>query len=375
MAEVEPRCNSVNSENEEPEVFHDIDCKDLKPPSRTALSLLESATKEELRSHSLELVNTNLTNSGQENIDNTRIDKLFAKLDLSGFDHWTDGQKQAVRDCIIQYNHIFAVEDLELGKTDIVKHVIRLDDYTPFKERYQQIPPHQYEEVRNHLGEMLKLGAIRKAKSLWASAVVLVCKKDGSLRFCIDLHKLNERTIKDAYALPRIEDSLDSLNGSCNFTSIDLKVGYWQVELDKDSIPLTAFTVGPLGFYECVRMPFGLTNAAATFQHLMEMCLDDLHLNWCIIHLDDVIVFSKTPEEHVERLAAVFEKILKAGLKLKPSKCEFLKSRINYLGHIVSKNGIEMDPKKIEAIQKWPIQRLTSGNPLENPSKNKNTVK
>ena len=174
------------------------------------------------------------------------------------------------------------------------------------------------------------------------------------LRFCIDLRKLNEGTIKDAYTLPRIEDSLDNLNGSCIFTLIDLKAGYWQVELDEESIPLTAFTVGPLGFYECVRMPFGLTNAPAMFQCLMATCLDELHLNWCIIYLDDVIIFSKTPEEHVECLAAVFEKISKAGLKLKPSKCEFFKSRINYLGHIVSKNGIETDPKKIEAIQNWP---------------------
>ena len=101
-------------------------------------------------------------------------------------------------------------------------------------------------------------------------------------------------------------------------------------------------------------MPFGLTNAPATFQRLMETCLNDLHLNWCIIYLDDIIIFLKTPEEHVERLAAVFDKISKVGLKLKPSKCEFFKSRISYLGHIVSRNGIEMDPKKIEAIQKWP---------------------
>ena len=140
---------------------------------------------------------------------------------------------------------------------------------------------------------MLKMGAIRKSNSPWASAVVLVRKKDGSLHFCIDLRKLNERTIKDAYALPQIEDSLDSLSGSCIFMSIDLKAGYWQVEMDEDSIPFTAFTVGPLSFYECVKMPFGLTNAPVTFQRLMETCLDELHLNWCIIYLNDVIVFSK----------------------------------------------------------------------------------
>ena len=200
---------------------------------------------------------------------------------------------------IEHYHHIFAVEDLELGHTNLVKHEIKLTNYVPFKERYRRIPPHQYEEVRKHLDEMLRIGAIRKSNSPWASAVVLVRKKDGALRFCIDLRKLNERTVKDVYSLPRIEDSLDVLNGSCIFTSIDLKSGYWQVELDEKSIPLTAFTVGPLGFYECVRMPFGLTNTPATFQRLMESCLSNLHLNWCIIYLDDVIIFSKTPEEHI----------------------------------------------------------------------------
>ena len=201
---------------------------------------------------------------------------------------------------------------------------------------------------------MLEIGAIRKSQSLWASAVVLVRKKDGALRFCIDLRKLNVCTIKDAQTLPRIEESLDSLCGVVIFTSLDLKSGYWQVELDEDSIPYMAFTVGPLGFYECLRMPFGLTNAPATFQRLMENYLGDLHLNWCIIYLNDIIIYSKTPEEHVKRLEAVFRKLSKAGLKLKPSKCEFFKSEITYLGHIVSSEGIATDPKKIKVIQLWP---------------------
>ena len=119
---------------------------------------------------------------------------------------------------------------------------------------------------------MLEIGAIRKSQSPWASAVVLVCKKDGALRFCIDLCKLNARMIKDAQTLPHIEESLDSLCGAVIFTSLDLKSGYWRVELNEDSIPYTTFTVGPLGFYKCLLMPFGLTNAPATFQHLMENC-------------------------------------------------------------------------------------------------------
>ena len=121
------------------------------------------------------------------------------------------------------------------------------------------------------------------------------------------------------------------------------------MELDESSIPLTAFTVGPLGFYECVRMPFGLTNAPATFQRLMESCLGELHLESCIIYLDD-----KNPDDHLTRLEGVFECLAKAGLKLKPSKCEFFQSSLKYLGHIVSKNGIATDPRKVKAILDWP---------------------
>ena len=283
-----------------------------------------------------------------------RVEKLFSKLDLEGAEKWSPEVQTKLNQVFKDYHHIFALDDLELGCTDMVKHVIKLDNEIPFRERYRRIPPHQYEEVKNHLKEMLEIGAIRKSQSPWASAVVLVRKKDGALRFCIDLRKLNARTIKDAQTLPRIEESLDSLCGAVIFTSLDLKSGYWQVELDEDSVPYTAFTVGPLGFYECLRMPFGLTNAPATFQHLMENCLGDLHLNWCIIYLDDIIIYSKTQEEHVERLEAVFQKLSAAGLKLKPSKCEFFKSQITYLGHIVSSEGIATDPKKIKAIQLWP---------------------
>ena len=125
--------------------------------------------------------------------------------------------------------------------------------------------------------------------------------------------------------------------------------------MDEMSKQMTAFTVGPLGFYECERMPFGLINAPATFQRLMESCLGDFHLNWCIIYLDDIIVFSKTPKEHIERLRGVFSKLVQAGLKLKPKKCEFFKSKIMYLGHIVSFKGIETDPRKVEVVEAWAV--------------------
>ena len=161
---------------------------------------------------------------------------------------------------------------------------------------------------------MIEIGAIHKSTSPLASPVILVQKNDGGLQFCIDLRKLNNRTIKDVQSFLRIEDSLDCLDGATIFTSLNLQSGYWQVELKEASRSLSAFTVGPLGFCECIQIPFGLTNAPAMFQYLMESCLGDIHLNWCMICLDDIIMFSKTPEEHIQRLMGVFEKLSTAGL-------------------------------------------------------------
>ena len=285
---------------------------------------------------------------------------LFERIDLTRISQWEPAEQEEVRELFREYGRLFALDDLDLGHTSVVKHKIKLNNYTPFKERYRRIPPHQYDEVRRHLKEMLEIGAIRKSNSPWASAVVVVRKKDGSLRFCIDLRKLNACTIKDVYSLPRIDETLDCLDGSVIFTLLDLKSGYWQVEMEEMSKQLMAFTVGPLGFYECERMPFGLTNAPATFQRLTESCLGDLHLNWCIIYLDDIIVFSEMLKEHIKRLRGVFSKLVQAGLKLKPKKCKFFKSRISYLGHIVSSSGIETDPRKVEAVKTWAIPKTVT---------------
>ena len=267
---------------------------------------------------------------------------------------------EEVKQLFLEYAHIFALESLDMGHTSMVKHKIRLNNYTPFKERYHRIPPNLFDEVKKHLKEMIEVGAIRKSSSPWASAVVLVRKKDGSLRFCIDLCKLNAHTIKYAYSLPHIDETLDCLRGATIFTSLDLKSGYWQVEMEEESKLLTAFMVGPLGFYECERMPFGLTNDPATFQRLMENCLGELHLSWCIIYLDDIIIFSDNPKEHLHWLRGILTKLDKAGLKLKPNKCEFFKTKITYLGHIVSSKGIEMDPRKVEAVKNWTVPKTVT---------------
>ena len=173
---------------------------------------------------------------------------ILDQLNLEGLNCWTGEQQQSARDLLVDSAEVFAKSDLDLGKCNIIKYAIKFTDPQPFKEYYRRIPPHLYEEVKAHLQEMVEVGAIRRSFSPWASAVVLVRKKDGGLRFCIDLRKLNNRTVKDGYSLPRIEDTLDCLHGAVWFSTLDLKSGYWQVELEEEAKPLTAFAVGPLGF-------------------------------------------------------------------------------------------------------------------------------
>ena len=166
-----------------------------------------------------------------------RLEKLFNKLYLSGTDKWEGEDQQEARGLTAEYVHLFAPDNLNLGRMSPVKHKIKLPNNTPFKERYRRIPPQQFDEVKDHLQEMLDLGAIQHSNSPWASTVILVWKKDGSLRFCIVLCKLNSHMVKDAYSLPRIDETLDCLNGTRIFPSLDLKSRYWPVELEEERDP------------------------------------------------------------------------------------------------------------------------------------------
>jgi hypothetical protein len=280
--------------------------------------------------------------------------QVLDKIGLGNLDSYTPEQQAAAYQVLFDHASVFSHHSLDLGCTHLINHDIKLDNPTPFKERYRRIPPHLYDEVKKNLNEMLELGAITPSQSPWCSPVVLVRKKDGSLRFCIDFRKLNDRTIKDAYSLPRIEETFDSLTGARVFSILDLKSGYWQVAMDPDAQAKTAFTVGPLGFFECTRMPFGLTNAPATFQRLMESCLGDLHHKFCLIYIDDIIIYSPTFEDHLQHLGEVFRRLQAAGLKVKPSKCAFFQESLDYLGHVVTAEGISTSPKKIEVLQQWP---------------------
>ena len=183
---------------------------------------------------------------------------------------------------------------------------------------------------------------------------MLVRKKDGSLHFCIDFRRLNSLTVKDSHPLPCIYETLESLAGVAHYTTIDMNSGFWQVLMDDESKQYTAFTLGSMGLYECKSMPFGLCNAPPTFQRLMLNCLGELNLTYCLIYLDDVMIFSGTEEEHLEQMRVVFDRFREHGLKLKPSKCEVFKTEINYLAHHVSERGVLPSKKNLEAIAQHP---------------------
>ena len=189
------------------------------------------------------------------------------------------------------------------------------------------------------------------SQSAWCNAVVLVWKKDGGLHFCIRfLHHLNAHKKKDSYPLLRIQEALESLVGAGHFSCLDLKSGFWQIKMDESSKQYTAFTVGNLGFFKCNCMPFGLCNVPATFQWLMQNCLGELNLIYCLIYLDDIVIFLQMAEEHLHHLCIVFDQFREHNLKLKPSKCNFFREEITYLAHQVSKDGVEASNSNLKAI-------------------------
>ena len=209
---------------------------------------------------------------------------------------WPPELARRAKALLLEFYHVFSLAPNEIGCTDATKHVIELMRDEPFKERFCHIAPPLVDEVCQHIQEMLDGGAIRPSQSPWCNADVLVRKKDGSLCFCIDFRRLNAQTKKDAYPLPCM-----------HFSSMDLKSGFWQVQMDEESRQYTAFMVGSMGMYKFLCMPYGLCNAPATLQRLMQNCLGELNLTYALIYLDDVIVYSKTKEEHLVRLRAMLE--------------------------------------------------------------------
>lgn len=247
---------------------------------------------------------------------------------------------------------VFSVEEWDVGLARDVEHRIRLTDSRPFRERSRRIAPGDIDDVRRHLQELLAAGIIKESRSPYASPIVVARKKNGKVRMCIDYRTLNTRTVPDQYTVPRIDDALDCLSGSKWFSVLDLRSGYYQIPMLEEDKEKTAF-ICPLGFYQFERMPQGIMGAPATFQRLMEKAVGDMNLLQCLVYLDDVIVFSRTLEEHEERLFKVLDRLEEFGLKVSIDKCQFCQTRVKYVGHIVSEDGVATDPDKIKAVAQW----------------------
>ena len=270
--------------------------------------------------------------------------------------HLTREECRQLQMAMAARKHLFAKGKGDLGRTDIVQHRIHTGDQPAIKQRVRRYPAARREEERQLVEDMLAIGIIQESNSAWSSPTVLVKKKDGTTRFCIDYRRLNQATKVDAYPLPHIEDSLNTLGGARFFCSLDLASGYWQVEMDAADREKTAF-VTQGGLYEFRVMPFGLVNAPATFERLMERVLRGSAWSECLVYLDDILVFGPDFGTTLARLEKVLDRLGEAGLKLKAKKCQLFQEEIPFLGHIVSAAGIGADPTKCQQVRDWPVPR------------------
>ena len=270
-------------------------------------------------------------------------------------------EKDKLRCLLLNNHHAFAVDERDRGETDLVHMRVDTGDATPRRQPVRRTPFAVRQEVANQLSKMQSMGVIRPSCSPWASPVVLVRKKDGSLRFCIDYRHLNDVTKSDVFPLPRMDDLLDQLGKSKFFSTLDLASGYWQVQVHPDSREKTAF-ITHQGLYEFSVMPFGLKNSPAVFQSLMQRVLMGLNpdqgADFVSVYLDDVLVFSEMFDDHLQHIALVIQRLSKAGLMLKPSKCHFICQEVQYLAHLLSPEGIRPNPERIAAVREYTTPRL-----------------
>lgn len=286
--------------------------------------------------------------SSQQNWKN--FEKLREVAETTGRLNTT--QRQRLVDLLHDNKASFSNDAGELGQTNLVQHEIHTKDHRPIKQPPRRLPPQHREKVDELVEDMLKKGVIERSTSPWASPIVLVKKKDGSLRFCVDYRRLNAVTEKDAYPLPRIDDTISAFNGAQWFSTLDLTSGYWQVGMSDDAKKKAAFCI-PGGLYQFRVMSFGLCNAPGTFERLMERVLAGLSWKSCLLYLDDIIVYSQTFDQHLKHLKEVLDRIRQAGMKLKPEKCQLFRSEVNFLGHIIARDGIRTDPAKTGAVRQW----------------------
>ncbi|KAK7906740.1 hypothetical protein WMY93_015352 [Mugilogobius chulae] len=266
----------------------------------------------------------------------------------------TDDQRQQLSALLEKHRGVFRTGGGFTQASGMIKHHIHTGDTPPVRRRAYRTSPDKRREMDRQVQQLLADGIIEESCSPWSSPVVLVRKKDNSWRFCVDYRGLNAITIKDSHPLPRVDDTLDALAGATWFSTLDFSDGYWQVEVAEEDREKTAFTTGH-GLYQFRSMPMGLTNAPATFQRFMELVLKGLPWQICMVYLDDILIYSRSFSEHIEALEEVFTRIGAAGLRLKAKKCQLARDHVVFLGHVLSAEGLQPDPRNTCKVRDWPV--------------------
>lgn len=265
----------------------------------------------------------------------------------------SEREKQQLLEVLKKHLGAISAGDWDVGFTDKEAHRIRTTSEEPISQPHRPIPPCDFQEVRQHLQDLLARGVIVPSHSPYAAPIVVVRKKDGSIRLCVDYRRINGKTVKDAYPLPRIQETFDLLVGSSYFTTLDLASGYHQIAMSPEDQEKTAFTT-PFGLFEFTRMPFGLSGAPATFQRLMNGVMSDFLFHFLLVYFDDLLIYSNTFEDHLHQLDKVLQRLEDTGLKINLEKCQILRREVNYLGHKISADGVSCQEEKTEAVKNWP---------------------
>jgi hypothetical protein len=293
-----------------------------------------------------------------------KVDDSFRSYVKGKLSHLSPQERKVLEPVLLKYRHVFHEEGSNDFKgTDLVEHEIITGDAEPIRRPPYRVPFSLRQEMDRQVQDMLKKGVIRESTSPWSAPAILVPKKSPtgsrSFRFCIDFRMLNSVTKFDTYPLPVFEETVSTLYGSRYFTVLDCYSGFWQINIKEDSKCKTAFSVPGSGHYEFNRLPYGLSNSPSSFQRLMDVVLKNLTGTECWVFIDDIILFSDTIEEHAKRLEHVLQRFERASLQLQPGKCVFAQSQVQYLGYIISRDGISPSSDKVKAVKDNPLPKST----------------
>ncbi|UYV69897.1 hypothetical protein LAZ67_7001124, partial [Cordylochernes scorpioides] len=293
--------------------------------------------------------------------DKTVYTKQSAEMALvcTTFNHLQKPNQDELNKLLQENEQIFSQHQTNIGRISI-QHNIVTKEHLPISLRPYRRPISEYEKISEQVKEMIKKGLIKESSSPWSFPVVLVQKKDGTNRLCVDYRELNKITIYDKQPLPLLQDIFDRLHGAKYFTTLDVAWGYWHVQMHPESVPKTAFVTND-GHYEFLVMPFGLKNAASTFQKIIQRVIGTLLWKGVCVFQDDIIIYSSSFSQHMNLIKQVFEKLLEYNIKLKFNKCSFAQSEVKYLGHIIGHNKVKPDPDKIKAVQDFPQPTTVKG--------------